>query len=52
MVVSVKTPDEAPARGSTGSVSGATANGTAEEPRAPFSREYLDYWAPLAEAVA
>lgn len=50
MVVRVDSPDEVPARGSAGTVSGATANEAPRNERPPFSREYLDYWGSLAES--
>ncbi len=52
MVVSVSTRSNAPARGTAGDVSEASANGNGRVERSPFSREYLDYWAPLPEAAA
>jgi len=51
MVVSVRTRD-VPARPAAGPVSGATANERPRATRRPFSREYLDYWAPLPEPEA
>ena len=50
MVVRVSTRSDVPAR-TTGDVSEASANENGREERPPFSREYLDYWAPLLEAV-
>lgn len=51
MVVSVRTRGDAPARPA-GPVSGATANEKPRAERRPFSREYLDYWAPIPEPEA
>lgn len=50
MVVRVETRSDVPAR-KTGDVSEASANENNRGERAPFSRDYLDYWVPLLEAV-
>ncbi len=51
MVVKVDSPDDGPARRpSTRDVREATPKRTPPGERAPFSREYLNYWVPLPEA--
>ncbi len=50
MVVRVKTRSDVPTH-KAGDVSEASANGNNRSERVPFSRDYLDYWVPLLEAV-
>ncbi len=49
MVVRVKTPDSPPARQVAGSVSQALANAPPRAGATSFSREYMEYWAPLLQ---
>ena len=49
MVVRVETPPKVPARGSAGYVSEAPANGSPPSGVTSFSREYMEYWAPLLQ---
>lgn len=49
MVVRVKTPDDAPARQQAGPVSPARANAPPRAGATSFSREYMEYWAPLLQ---
>lgn len=51
MVVRVSERTDVSARPTAGPVSEASANGNSRGERSPFSREYLDYWAPLVEAA-
>lgn len=51
MVVTVETPRERTARKPAGRVSRAPANATPPRPDlTSFSREYMEYWAPLLQA--
>ncbi len=49
MVVRVRTPDSPPARQPAGSVSQARANVSPRAGVTSFSREYMEYWAPLLQ---
>jgi len=51
MVVTVETPRERTARKPAGRVSRAPANATPPRPDlTSFSREYMEYWAPLLQS--